>query len=252
MKTSLFVSGLLSLSALVNGASTGKDVDVTIKFPDTNPFARVQNGHSSNLLQVRFANHAGEELVITSVHGQYRESGGKQRALRNTTNLPLRQSVLPGLASPLIPYKFHSENKVGEVGLRVWVDYLDAGKKQHSVLGFDGTVNVVEPPTSWLDPHLLFAYLVLGAGLYFAGTWVYGTYISPPASTTGKSKAKRAPRPSTPQTPATPTGEGKYEEDWIPAHHLRSRKEKIAGEGATSGEESEGGTPRRRSGRGKK
>lgn len=43
----------------------------------------VQNGHSKNLLHVRLANHAGEEITITSVHGQYREAGGRQRKLRN-------------------------------------------------------------------------------------------------------------------------------------------------------------------------
>jgi hypothetical protein len=34
--------------------------------------------------------------------------------------------VSPKSKSPLIPYRFHSENKIGDVGLRVWVDYNDA------------------------------------------------------------------------------------------------------------------------------
>ena len=38
----------------------------------------------------------------------------------------LGMPVSPKSKSPLIPYRFHSENKIGDVGLRVWVDYNDA------------------------------------------------------------------------------------------------------------------------------
>lgn len=38
--------------------------------------------------------------------------------------------VSPKSKSPLIPYRFHSENKIGDVGLRVWVDYNDAVRRE--------------------------------------------------------------------------------------------------------------------------
>ena len=45
---------------------------------------------------------------------------------QQTTNQPLSLDLPPRAKSPVIPYKFHSENKIGDVGLRVYVDVLDA------------------------------------------------------------------------------------------------------------------------------
>lgn len=96
---------------------------------------------------------------------------------RNPSHLSFRSALLS-------PAQFHSENKQGEVGLRVWVDYLDAvrllhsppvrrrvareadprrscpsfllsqSKRPHTVLGFEGTATVSEPKGSWFDPAL--------------------------------------------------------------------------------------------------
>ncbi|KAI5476525.1 hypothetical protein MNV49_007535 [Pseudohyphozyma bogoriensis] len=243
-------SAVLASFSLVSAAKdSGLDVSVNMKFPDNNPFGRVSNGHSNNLLHVKVANHAGEEITLTRVFGAYREAEGRQRALRNTTTLPLRQSVLPGLASPLIPYKFHSENRIGEVGLRVWIEYLDAAKKPRTILGYDGNVTIVEPPVNWFDLQLLSVYAFLAAFFAFLAYTAYNYFT--PAPVKGK-RPRRAPAPATPSTPTagTPAESGKsYEEDWIPEHVLRSRKNLVKDSpGATSGEESEGGT-RRRSGR---
>lgn len=71
-----------------------------------------------------------------------------------TTTLALKQPIASGQKSPLIPYRFHSENKIGEVGLRVWVEYLDQQSKPHITLGFEGAATVVEPQGSWFDPAL--------------------------------------------------------------------------------------------------
>ncbi|KAL8276255.1 hypothetical protein RQP46_011329 [Phenoliferia psychrophenolica] len=240
---------LLSVAGLALAAS--EKVDVTMQFSKTNPFGRVQNGHSKNLLNVRVANHAGEQIELTSIHGQYREISGKQRALRNTTTLPLRQSILPGLASPLIRYQFHSENKVGEVGLRVWVNYLDAGKKPQSVLGYDGPVSVVEPPSSWFDIELLSLYAILIAVLYGVGSYAYSVYTAPVVPVKG---AKRSPKKASAATAAAPTDGKTYEEEWIPEQVLRQRKAASGAgpkSGTTSGEDSEGGSKARK-GKGKK
>ncbi|KAK4692170.1 hypothetical protein P7C70_g9188, partial [Phenoliferia sp. Uapishka_3] len=224
----------------------------------------VQNGHSKNLLRVRLANHAGEEITITSIHGQYREIGGKERTLRNVSLRDWRGvgdedweadelSVLPGLASPVIPYKFHSENKIGEVGLRVWVDYLDAGKKSHSVLGYDASVTIVEPPTSWFDLQLLSTYAFLLAFVSFIGYYAFTSYTAPEVT----KKGAKGPRPKkvTPVASEEKKDGKSYEEEWIPEQILRQRKKKEEGAGyksATSGEESEGGAVKKGKGKGRK
>lgn len=47
------------------------------------PLAGVTNGESSNLLNLRLTSHANEQIVITKVHGQFHEAGGRERPLRN-------------------------------------------------------------------------------------------------------------------------------------------------------------------------
>ncbi|GAA5960941.1 hypothetical protein JCM8115_002630 [Rhodotorula mucilaginosa] len=240
-------------------ASPTPDVEAHIKFPDSNPFGRVTNGNSNNLLHVRVQNHADHPITILRVRGQFREATGKERPLRETTTMRLGMPVSPKSKSPLIPYRFHSENKIGDVGLRVWVDYNDANNNLHSVLGYDSTVTVGEPKSSWFDLELLFLYVLLG-GL-FAGVayFVYTTYfdpslsLSPSSSKSGKkaSSASGSGRPSAVTAKSSSivdnvTGEkSKVDESWVPEHHLRTRGKKgpggYASAGATSGEESEGG-----------
>lgn len=185
-------------------------------------------------------NHSPENVVVTRVHGQYREAAGKARPLRNTTSLRVNQAApAGGLPSPAIKYAFHSENRIGEVGLRVWVDYLDARNALHSVLAFDDVVTVEEPPASWFDLQLIFLYLIIGSFLSFVGYQVYNSYFkrSPLRKRTAPPAAVRAKAPATP-VKALADGEKAYEDDWIPEHHLRSRKSASKGN-VTSGDESE-------------
>ena len=121
----------------------------------------VFNGHSENLLLVRAVNLAGEQLIISSIHSHFYQLGGileREKPLKNSTNLPLRQVVLPGLATPTIKYKFHSEQKPGKVGLKVYVEYNDAGNRPHSQLGFKGEVNIVEPKKKAFDFQVYVAH----------------------------------------------------------------------------------------------
>ncbi|GAA6003277.1 uncharacterized protein JCM10292_003832 [Rhodotorula paludigena] len=248
------VAAALPLAAAAAGQP---DVEASIKFPDSNPFGRVTNGNSNNLLHVRVSNHGAEAVTVTRVHGQFREPSGKERPLRNTTTMPLGLPVGPAGKSPLIPYKFHSENKIGDIGLRVWVDYIDANRKTHSVLGYDSTVTVGEPASSWFDLELIFLYLLLGGIFSGVGYLVYTSYFAPAAS----SSTKRRPSAVTAKSASIVDGTdgsvqkaakgstGVVDESWVPEHHLRARKAKAGGyTSATSGDESEG-TPRRRSAR---
>ncbi|GAA6039552.1 hypothetical protein JCM8097_008385 [Rhodosporidiobolus ruineniae] len=247
----LLTPAALLASAVV--AASKPDAEVVASWPAVNPFGKVTNGVSSNLLNLRLSNHAGEELVVTGVRGEFREVGGKERTLRKTNILTLRQPVSPGTKSPLIPYRFHSENKIGDVGLRVFVDFLDSGKKKHSTLAFDDVVNVVEPPTSWFDLQLLSVYAILLAVLSSASYLAYSIFVPAPPS-----KKSTRPSPSTPSSSKAKStavqatsgiidgglaeAEKVLDEEWIPAHHLKARKGKGTGgyASATSGDESEG------------
>ncbi|GAA5880039.1 hypothetical protein JCM3774_004545 [Rhodotorula dairenensis] len=239
-----------SVLARPTAAASTPDVEALIKFPDSNPFGRVTNGNSNNLLHVRVQNHADHPITILRVRGQFREASGKERPLRETTTMRLGMPVSPKSKSPLIPYRFHSENKIGDVGLRVWVDYNDANNNPHTVLGYDSTVTVGEPKSSWFDIELLFLYVLLGG--FFAGVayFVYTSYFDPSLSSAsgagGKKRSSTSTRPSAVTAKSSSivdnvTGEkNKVDESWVPEHHLRTRGVKGGNTSATSGDESDG------------
>ncbi|GAA5859253.1 hypothetical protein JCM8547_008939 [Rhodosporidiobolus lusitaniae] len=254
MRPSALLLGLVALvplPSLVLGGSNN-DLDVTVQWPKNNPFTTVQNGVSTNALTVRVSNHAGQDITLTGVRGEFREAGGKERTLRKTTVLALKQPVGSGQKSPLIPYRFHSENKIGEVGLRIHVDYLDSQNKKHSVLGYDDVVNVVEPPTSWFDLQLLSVYFIVLGALSGLGYLAYTSLLAPASKKSSKLTSTHINTKKSTAVVATSDVidgtmsevEKKLDEDWIPSHHkkrvvaVRERKGYVSG---TSGDESEGG-----------
>ncbi|GAA5834336.1 hypothetical protein JCM11251_007962 [Rhodosporidiobolus azoricus] len=251
MRLTLLTS-LVATASVAAAASVSHLVDVSASFPGNNPFARVTNGVSSNLLNLRFQNHDSSEVTITGVRGEFREVGGKERVLRKTNALPLRQPVPAGQKSPLIPYKFASENKVGEVGLRVHVDYLDGSKKKQSVVAYDDVVNVVEPEGSWFDLELLSVYAILLALFSSVGYFGYTTFLSPSSSSSTKSSSTLKKKTNTSVVATSDIIDGglkeaekKLDESWIPAHHQKKGGRKGYAS-ATSGDESEGAAAGRR------
>ncbi|KDE07132.1 hypothetical protein MVLG_02537 [Microbotryum lychnidis-dioicae p1A1 Lamole] len=221
------------------------DVDVQIKFPDANAFGRVINGASNNVLNVRLHNHGMDEVVLSKVYGEYYEPHGREKVLRKTTVLELREVVPGGTKSRPLVYRFHSENKIGEVGLRVFVELLDAKKKVHKMLGYQGAVTIIEQPGSWFDPALLFTYVVLASFGAFVAYLLYGSYVQP--STAGaKNKKRKKVGEKVRQAKEQVREEGEklvegVDESWLPEHILRQRKAaKGSKGGVTSGSESEG------------
>lgn len=101
------------------------------------------------------------------------------------------------------------------------------------------TVSIVEHPTSWLDPGLLFLYLIVGTALLGGAYAAYQTFLAPK----GK-KGTKAPRPKKAVVPAaqekkTYPDVKPYEEEWIPEQHLKSRASKLKKKdgGVSAGEE---------------
>ncbi|GAA5992253.1 hypothetical protein JCM5350_006324 [Sporobolomyces pararoseus] len=241
--TFLLSTFAVSTSFALPSVQVGKpDVDVVVKFPENNPFGRVTNGVSNNLVNLRVTSHSSDPLKVVSVHSQYYESGGKERPLRQSTNMPLALDLPPRGKTPVIPYRFHSENKIGQVGLRVYVDVLDASLKKWTYLGYEGTVEIVEPTGSWFDLELISLYIILTGFFGSIGYLVYKSYILNPSSsttTTGSGKKRRGPRPNIvakdseirDSAEAVKDGEKVLDQDWIPDHHLRSRNGTKGGKG---------------------
>jgi hypothetical protein len=130
-------------------------------------------------------------------------------------------------------------------------EFWDKQGSKYRVTAYDSTVTIVEPELSIFDLKLytsslssalflplhlfsrLSTYLILisliGGGAYFT----YHAFF--PAKRSKPSKASIS-KPVNPLTP-TPTSQGTYEEEWIPAHHLKKAKKDGA---LSSGDESAG------------
>ncbi|KAJ2971765.1 hypothetical protein NUW58_g9323 [Xylaria curta] len=82
------------------------------------------------------------------------------------------------------------------------------------------------PPTSFLDPQIIFLYLFLSAA--FAGTcyFVYKTYVEAFFPQAKKPRSSKKAKPALEKEPlsggeGTASGNDKgYDESWIPADHL--------------------------------
>lgn len=136
---------------------------------------------------------------------------------------------------------------------------VQQGKKPHTVLGYDGNVTVIEPPTSWFDLQLcvfplpipqvfrdladifpfstplsrafsLSLYAILAVFFYFVGTFLWSSYIVPavvPTTSTKRGPKKSAGGLPTP-VPSTPVPKGTVDDEWIPEHILRQRRKDAA------------------------
>ena len=147
-----------------------------------------------------------------------------------------------------------------ELGLTVWVNLVEATTPptNHRVVALNSTVSIVEQPSSLFEPQLLFLYLLILTGLLGGGYWAYQEfYVKPNAKKSGRVKRK-AVVPA-PQSEKKYPDVKPYQEEWIPAEHLKNRGSKLkktdggetSGGEATSGGEMSGaeGKARRRKGK---
>ena len=88
------------------------------------------------------------------------------------------------------------------------------------------TVSIVEPASSFLDPQLIFLYLVVTAAIAGAGYAAYQAFFNDKSKKRGSGGAKKKAVVVNKKTEEYPTVKP-YEEEWIPAHHLKSRTSKL-------------------------
>ncbi|KAF5392153.1 hypothetical protein D9757_001491 [Collybiopsis confluens] len=217
-------------------------------WPDTNPFGRtlfyhlwdrvslkiqtatladVINGER-NTIGVLVSNGLDRNVTLLNIAGAlYQPDTGA--LVRNLTAMPYGIEMIEGLKYQL-PFAFFSEFNPGELRLTVWVDHLDQGEVLR-VIAFDSIIQVVEPEGSWFDFKLISTYLVVSGLVAGLGYVAYLSFVPQPK------KKVRKPAVSAPVGTVTASGAG-YQEEWIPSHHLKSRKK---GGAVSSGDELSGG-----------
>ncbi|KAK6505157.1 hypothetical protein TWF481_007078 [Arthrobotrys musiformis] len=190
---------------------------VAVTFPDNDsPLGiTVVNGKVARI-NVEITNHEGHPIVVEAVGGQLRKND-RSVILRNLT-ASKQGTEVPSSGTANIPYSFvpnmHAQDVVLELG--VLFSVKEHGKAVQYT-AYNGTISVAEPPTSLLDPQILFLYVFI-LGLVSAGGYVaYQTWVVPMLP-----KPKRV-RPAAPVEAKTTSADVKtgFDESWIPEHHLK-------------------------------
>ncbi|OAV96882.1 hypothetical protein PTTG_12476 [Puccinia triticina 1-1 BBBD Race 1] len=243
---------LATLSVLISSVSsllTPEKLEISADFPSNNQFGIVFNGQPNKILLkvLNLGRDPVEDVMrIHQVWNEFREIGGKERLLRKGVPVPSKRTLPPKIEPYIIPYMFSAEEREGNIGLRIWVEWSGPTGKKHRSIAYDSTVTIQEPPTRWFDPQLILLYIILASTFGGIGYMVYSSYVVPvkPARSLKPKQSTEGSLRSSSKV-ATPTG-GAYEEEWIPAGHSVRPSKKTGAE--TGGEESSGaeGKARRR------
>ncbi|KAI8140605.1 hypothetical protein BJV82DRAFT_691589, partial [Fennellomyces sp. T-0311] len=194
------------------------NLEVTADFPD-NPFGLITNGQRNKVV-LTLANKDKADFSVLAVSGKVTLPEQPDKILRNLTSLRYDLTV-PVDGSVEIPYLFHSEFAPGEHALTVYIDVM-GDEKLLRVVGYNGIITVVDPETSWMDPQLIFLYIVLGAvGLGIA-------YIIREAffGGAGKTTKKVSKEPATKPSHRDEKGNMILDESWIPQDQLKGNSPK--------------------------
>ncbi|KAI8932098.1 hypothetical protein NX059_010983 [Plenodomus lindquistii] len=214
------------------------NVAVSVSFPQAEIFGvKLINGHATEA-RLSISNNEAAPIDVSIVGGSLiHEAAGQSQIVRNLTAQKYSISI-PAGAQETVPYTFSTELHPQDLRLQLITVLKDSKNALYTVPVYNETVSIVEAPTSFFDPQILFLYLVLlGA---FAGTayFIYNTWIStffPQKKGRGKG-GERAKRSSAgtkkvdpadqvavvgADGPAVTSGAKAYDESWIPASHLQ-------------------------------
>jgi len=130
-----------------------------------------------------------------------------------------------------VPYTFvpnmHAQDVVFELGV---LFTTKEGGKVVQYTAYNSTISVAEPPTSLLDPQVLFLYLILTGLVAGGGFLAYNTWVAPMLPKPKKVRTVPVESKST----AVETPRGAFDESWIPEHHLkRPVAQKVKSSGST-------------------
>ncbi|KAF7553641.1 hypothetical protein G7046_g7042 [Stylonectria norvegica] len=222
--------------------------DVTTTFPDADIFGvKLVNGRPTKAL-VEITNNEAKPIQLALLTGQLGSTKevaadvpAYKSILRNLTAVQYNLEIDAG-EKKSVPFAFTQDMQPQDVLLQLVAVITDSDGNVFQVQAHSQTASIVEPPTSFFDPQIIFLYLFLTAG--FAGTlyFVYKTWIEalfPQAKrprTAKKAKKVEVADPlSGSESTAVATGTGKdYDESWIPDHHINRPVAKRVKSGANS------------------
>ncbi|KAG8421883.1 hypothetical protein J3458_003719 [Metarhizium acridum] len=237
----LHIFGAAAADAADDSASSHRaDLAAVVKttFPDADILGvRLVNGRPTKAL-VEVTNKEDGPIQISVLAGVLATTKtlpegtpAYQGIIRNLTVVQYNHPIEAG-ETKSFTYSFALDMQPQDVKLQIAAVITNANGDVYQVQAHDGLAAIVEAPTSFLDPQIIFLYLVLSAA--FAGTlyFVYKTWIEalfPQAkrtksSSSGLKKAKKSADAdaalSGSESAAATTGSKTYDESWIPDHHI--------------------------------
>ncbi|QRW03884.1 signal sequence receptor alpha chain [Ceratobasidium sp. AG-Ba] len=195
-------------------------LDISASFTDDNPFGQVVNGQRTKLI-VKILNQGTANLTLEDIAGSFHDAD-TGKTLRNITASKFNMPIIEGM-NLTFPYFVTSELRPKDTKLHVWANIKDANENRFRMTAFDSVVAVVEPAKSIFDFQIQ----------------------------KGRTGAVPAAVAAEVPLPATPGGAARYEEEWIPSHHLQGagKARKSKGDALSSGDESTGARKRKVSGK---
>ncbi|KAF2216210.1 hypothetical protein CERZMDRAFT_109162 [Cercospora zeae-maydis SCOH1-5] len=228
-------------------------VSHNVSFPDAEIFGvKLVNGRPTRTLITITNNEDTEVNVLAAAAGLYSPLGlpgapDPPQSLRNLTVARFAKNIAPH-TSETFTYAYATIMQPQDILLEVNA-IITRGQSVFTTTVFRENVSVVEAPTSFLDPQIIFLYLFLlaafGGTVYFIyTTWITTLFPQKKRGGKGGERAKRSTgglKPVDPNDqvsvvgadgPAVASGSSKgYDESWIPAEHLQRPQARRVGSG---------------------
>ncbi|KAI1153640.1 hypothetical protein F4825DRAFT_246472 [Nemania diffusa] len=217
---------------VTNAPEAQLNAEIVATFPEADIFGvKLVNGRPTKAV-IDITNNEDEPIQVAFIGGQLMtpqelspETPAYAAVLRNLSTVQF-QATIPAGEKQSLPYSFVLDMQPQDVRLHL-IGVIMGGSNQVFTVGvYDEIVSIVEAPTSFLDPQIIFLYLFLSGA--FAGTcyFVYKTYIEAFFPQTKKPRAAKKAKTAIEKEPlsggeGTASGNDKgYDESWIPADHL--------------------------------
>ncbi|KAI1351771.1 hypothetical protein F5Y01DRAFT_108854 [Xylaria sp. FL0043] len=228
------------------------NADIVATFPEADIFGvKLVNGRPTKAI-IDITNNEDKPIQVAFLGGQLmlpeplnNDVPAYTQVLRNLSTVQY-QATIPAGEKQSLPYSFVLDMQPQDVRLHLIGVILGASNQIFSVGIHDEIVSIVEAPTSFFDPQIIFLYLFLTGA--FGGTcyFVYKTYIEAFFPQAKKTRPSKKSKPSFEKEPlsggeGTASGNDKgYDESWIPADHLNRPTARRVKSSASSKSKSKG------------
>ncbi|KAI3325023.1 hypothetical protein HD806DRAFT_463401 [Xylariaceae sp. AK1471] len=208
------------------------NAEIVATFPEADIFGvKLVNGRPTKAV-IDVTNNEDKPIQVAFIGGQLMtpqelspDAPAYAAILRNLSMVQF-QATIPAGEKQSLPYSFVLDMQPQDVRLHLVGVVMGASNEIFSVGVYDDVVSIVEAPTSFFDPQIIFLYIFLSAA--FGGTcyFVYKTYIEAFFPQTKKPRIGKKAKPAFEKEPlsggeGTASGNDKtYDESWIPAEHL--------------------------------